>query len=96
MGRIWDAVKRRQALGEDWMIVVTTDHGRDARTGKGHGGQSVRERTTWVVTNRSHLDARFAGGSLAIVDIVPSILQHLGITPPAAVSREMEGASFLR
>ena len=96
VGRIWDAVKRRQALGEDWMIVVTTDHGRDARTGKGHGGQSVRERTTWVVTNRAHLDARFAGGSLAIVDIAPSILQHLGITPPAAVAREMEGVSFLR
>jgi len=46
VGRIWEAVKQRQALGEDWMIVVTTDHGRDARTGKGHGGQSTRERTT--------------------------------------------------
>ena len=46
VGRIWEAVKQRQALGEDWMIVVTTDHGRDPVTGKGHGGQSVRERTT--------------------------------------------------
>jgi predicted AlkP superfamily pyrophosphatase or phosphodiesterase len=96
VGRIWAAVKQRQALGEEWMIVVTTDHGRDARTGKGHGGQSVRERTTWIVTNQSRLDTRFTGGASAIVDIAPSILQHLRITVPAAVSREMDGASFLQ
>lgn len=96
VGRIWAAVKQRQALGEDWMIVVTTDHGRDARTGKGHGGQSTRERTTWIVTNQSGLDARFTGGTSAIVDIAPSILQHLRIPVPTAVSGEMDGVSFLR
>jgi phosphopentomutase len=78
------------------MIVVTTDHGRDASTGKGHGGQSARERTTWIVTNQSALDERFTNGSAAIVDIAPSILQHLRITVPPAVAREMEGVSFLR
>lgn len=96
VGRIWDAVKKRQALGEDWMIVVTTDHGRDAATGKGHGGQSVRERTTWIVTNASRLDARFTRGDAAIVDIAPSILQHLRIAAPAAVAKAMEGRSLLR
>ena len=78
------------------MIVVTTDHGRDARTGKGHGGQSERERTTWIVTNQSQLDARFTGGTSAIVDIAPSILQHLRIAVPTVVAREMDGVSFLR
>lgn len=96
VGRIWAAVKQREALGEDWMIVVTTDHGRDARTGRGHGGQSERERITWIVTNQSRLDARFTGGTAAIVDIAPSILQHLRIAVPAAVRREMDGVSFLR
>ena len=96
VGRIWAAVKQRQALGENWMIVVTTDHGRDARTGKGHGGQSERERTTWIVTNQSGLDARFTTGTPAIVDIAPSILQHLRITVPAAVAKDMDGVSFLR
>lgn len=96
VGRIWEAVKRRQALGEDWMIVVTTDHGRDPQTGRGHGGQSERERTTWIVTNQRGLDARFTNGAAAIVDIAPSILQHLRIAVPAEVSREMEGVSFLR
>ena len=96
VGRIWEAVKRRQALGEDWMVVVTTDHGRDARTGKGHGGQSPRERATWIATNTPRLSAHFTSGQLAIVDIMPSILQHMHIVAPPAVAREMEGRSFLR
>jgi predicted AlkP superfamily pyrophosphatase or phosphodiesterase len=96
VGRIWAAVKQRQALGEHWMIVVTTDHGRDARTGRGHGGQSERERITWIVTNQSRLNARFTRGTPAIVDIAPSILQHLRIAVPTAVAREIDGVSFLR
>lgn len=96
VGRIWAAVQARQALGEDWMIVVTTDHGRDPLTGKGHGGQSERERRTWIVTNQPRLEARFTKGTSTIVDIAPSILQHLRIAVPAAVAREMDGVSFLR
>lgn len=96
VGRIWKAVQTRQALGEEWMIVVTTDHGRDAVTGKGHGRQTERERTTWIVTNQSALSGRFTRGSAAIVDIAPSLLQHLGIAAPDAVRRQMDGESFLR
>jgi predicted AlkP superfamily pyrophosphatase or phosphodiesterase len=96
VGRIWDAVRRRQALGEDWMIVVTTDHGRDPTTGKGHGGQSDRERTTWIVSNHPGLGERFTSGSAAIVDIAPTILQHLGIAVPDSVLRRMDGVSLLR
>lgn len=96
VGRIWEAVQARQAMGEDWMIVVTTDHGRDPLTGKGHGRQSARERTTWIATNTPRLGPRFTDGTLAIVDITPSLLQHLRIAAPPAVAREMEGVSFLR
>ena len=93
VGRIWAAVQRRQSLGEEWMIVVTTDHGRDAVTGKGHGGQSDRERATWIVTNRPEVSARFTRGTSAIVDIAPSILQHLGVAVPEAVASRMDGVS---
>ena len=96
VGRIWRAVQQRQALGEDWMIVVTTDHGRDPITGKGHGRQTERERTTWIVTNRAELNERFTRGTPAIVDIAPSILQHLGVVVPPEVGRGMDGVSFLR
>ncbi len=95
VGRIWEAVKQRQALGEDWMIVVTTDHGRDELTGRSHGRQSTRERTTWIATNKQKLDARFTNGTPAIVDIAPSILQHLRITVPADVAQRMDGVSLL-
>lgn len=96
VGRIWAAVQQRQALGEQWMIVVTTDHGRDAATGKGHGGQSDRERTTWIVTNQPALTERFTSGAASIVDIAPSVLQHLGVVAPEQVTRQMDGVSFLR
>jgi predicted AlkP superfamily pyrophosphatase or phosphodiesterase len=96
VGRIWESVKKREARGEDWMIVVTTDHGRDAVTGREHGGQSARERTTWIATNNPRLDARFTRGASAIVDIAPSILQFMGIAVPAEVGRKMDGVSFLR
>ncbi|MCZ8010845.1 MAG: alkaline phosphatase family protein [Gemmatimonas sp.] len=95
VGRIWAAVRRRERLGEQWMVVVTTDHGRDARTGKGHGGQSARERTTWMVINQRPLTRRFTMGAAAIVDIAPTILQHLRIAPPAAVAQGMEGVSLV-
>lgn len=96
LGRVWEAVQRREAMGERWMIVVTTDHGRDAETGRGHGGQSPRERTTWIVTNQRPLTERFLRGDAAIVDIAPSVLQHLRITPPPAVLQQMDGVLVLR
>jgi predicted AlkP superfamily pyrophosphatase or phosphodiesterase len=96
VGRIWEAVKQRQALGEEWMIVVTTDHGRDAATGKGHGGQSDRERMTWMVINRPELSERFRSGAAAIVDIAPSVLQHLDLVVPVEVAARMDGVSLLR
>ncbi|MEJ0030463.1 MAG: alkaline phosphatase family protein [Bacteroidota bacterium] len=60
--KIWDSIKlREQTFNEDWLIVVTTDHGRSADTGKNHGGQSDRERTTWIVTNSTKLNEHFKG-----------------------------------
>lgn len=95
VGKIWDAVKRRQeAHDEDWLVVVTTDHGRDAHTGKDHGGQTERERTTWIVTNSDKLNERFSDMP-AIVDILPSIVNHLNLDMPAAISEQLDGQSFI-
>ncbi len=80
VGKIWQAIKYRQAnFKEDWVIYITTDHGRDAKTGKGHGGQSDRERATWIITNAKNLNANFTKNQPAIVDIMPSIGAFLGI-----------------
>lgn len=34
---------------EDWLIIISTDHG---GTGHNHGGQSVMERSTWLAVNK--------------------------------------------
>jgi predicted AlkP superfamily pyrophosphatase or phosphodiesterase len=92
---VWESVVRRQAtFQEDWLVVVTTDHGRDAETGKDHGGQSERERTTWIATNSKNLNARFHHNP-GVVDIYPSICNHLKLPIPEAVAREVDGVPFI-
>lgn len=95
VGRIWAAIKERQKKfsNEEWMIVVTTDHGRNAKDGKGHGGQTDRERTTWITTNLSELNARF-NQTPATTDIMPSILRFMGIEIPRPTLEELDGVPF--
>jgi predicted AlkP superfamily pyrophosphatase or phosphodiesterase len=95
IGKVWDAIKRRKSEhNEDWLIVITTDHGRDAQTGHNHGGQSDRERLTWIVTNASQRNARF-NQNPGIVDIFPTICHHLGLQIPEDVNREVDGIPFI-
>ena len=96
LSMVWSAVQARQkAFGEDWLVIVTTDHGREALTGRSHGGQSERERTIWIATNSQRLTPDFYSMP-AIVDIYPSIATHLGITIPEQVARHLDGASFIQ
>ena len=95
MGAIWSSINDRQDnYDEDWLLVITTDHGRDAATGKGHGGQSERERTTWIVTNSTRLNARFRDMP-AIVDILPSIAVHMQLGIPESVQDQLDGQTFI-
>ena len=96
VGRIWRAVQARQAThSEDWLVIVTTDHGRDALTGRDHEGHSERERTIWIATNSQRLTPYF-DAMPEMVDIYPSIATHLGITIPDQVARHLDGASFIQ
>ncbi len=94
IGRIWDAVKyREENFNEDWMIVVTTDHGR-TDNGLYHGAQSERERITWMATNRKVNDRVLQGGA-SILDIAPSISRFLGFKVPRDVRWEQDGMPFI-
>lgn len=94
VGKIWKSIKEREAKsGEEWMIVITTDHGRDVKTGLHHGGQSDRERTTWIVTNLQDLNDHFRQ-SPAVVDIMPSIMRFMKITIPKSAKEEVDGVPF--
>ena len=92
VGKLWQAIQVRQKdFNEEWEIWVTTDHGRDAETGKSHGGQSTRERNTWVVTNAQDLNDYFKSGKSSIVDIMPSIARFLNVDIPHDQAMEIDG-----
>lgn len=94
IGRIWDAIEARKKIyKEDWVIYITTDHGRDAKTGRDHGGQSDRERATWIVTNAKHLNPYFKMNP-GIVDIMPSLARHLSIWMLRDHAMEIDGVSL--
>ncbi len=95
VGRLWQAIEyRKQKYKEDWLIIVTTDHGRDAKTGHNHGGQSRRERTTWIVTNKK-INAYGKYDEPSIVDIYPSMASFMKMSIPEEARRELDGVSFL-
>lgn len=92
IGRIWDAIEyRNKSFGEDWQLWITTDHGRSSKDGKGHGGQSDRERSTWMVTNAKDLNAYFKQDEPGIVDIMPTMLRALDIHPKKDRLWEIDG-----
>jgi hypothetical protein len=95
LASLWAVINERETkFNEDWMIVITTDHGRDAATGKNHGGQSERERTTWIVTNAKNLNDEFKNDP-GVVDVLPSILRHLKVQIPEPIAKELDGVSFI-
>ncbi|QKW50081.1 alkaline phosphatase family protein [Streptomyces buecherae] len=77
VGQMLTAITTRPThAAEDWLIMVTADHGHtDAG---GHGGTSAREKQTFVIAH----GAGFAPGSTGasrMVDVAPTLLTHLGI-----------------
>ena len=89
--RIWEAIQYREKnFKEDWVIYITTDHGR-GENGYHHGGQSQRERTTWIVTNAKGLNERFKKEQPAIVDIMPTLASYLNVDIPKDKRMEIDG-----
>ncbi|HEY0175763.1 MAG TPA: alkaline phosphatase family protein [Pedobacter sp.] len=96
LGKLYDAINyRKKNYKEDWLLVVTTDHGRDEKSGRGHGGQSARQRTTWMLTNYPHLNTYTTYYQPAIVDIMPSIARFMNIELPRTVKQEVDGTPFI-
>jgi hypothetical protein len=95
IGRLWKAIQYRQEnFNEEWQIYITTDHGREDN-GYHHGGQTTRERTTWIATNAKGLNRYFFTRQPGIVDITPSIAAFLKIKIPREKLMEIDGVSFI-
>lgn len=92
--KIWKAVQYREThFDEEWMVIITTDHGR-GESGHHHGGQLARERSVWISTNVKPLNKHFSRSSLSLVDILPSICRFMDFKIPRDVAFEKDGISF--
>jgi len=96
IGKILDAIAwRRQKYKEHWLLLLTTDHGRSEKDGKGHGGQSPRYRTTWMGSNYANLNDYAKRYPAAIVDILPSVSRFMHFPVPEEILREMDGVPLI-
>jgi hypothetical protein len=95
IGTLYEAIKYRQKnYKEDWALIITTDHGRDEKDGKNHGGQSLRQRSTWMVTNLK-LNTYAQIVNPGIVDIMPTLASYLKINIPRTILNEIDGTSLI-
>ena len=94
LGKLWKAIQyRQQNFNEEWQIYITTDHGRETN-GYGHGGQTERERTTWIATNAKGLNNYFFTAKPGIVDIMPSMASFLQVKIPRDQLMEIDGVTI--
>lgn len=85
LGAIMAAVDDWEDLtGEQWIIMMVTDHGHQPQKGFGHGFQSPDETSTFVIANSPGL---FTEGGVnlkySIVDITPTVMHLFGYQPAA-------------
>ena len=78
VGLLLDAVRARAThAAEDWLILVSTDHGR--RADGGHGGDSTEESTIFFIASGPSAARGPIAEPPAIVDVAVTALVHLGI-----------------
>ncbi|MBX7456546.1 alkaline phosphatase family protein [Mycolicibacterium sp. 3033] len=70
-----------EASGQEWTIIVVTDHGHQPQKGVGHGFQSPRETSTFVIANGAGFDSGAINLTYSIVDVTPTVLTLFGGTP---------------
>lgn len=78
VGEILAAVKARPSYAaEDWLIVITADHGHTP-TG-GHGGSTQLERQSFVIAQGAGIAANSTRHDIKVTDIAPTVLKHQGV-----------------
>jgi predicted AlkP superfamily pyrophosphatase or phosphodiesterase len=77
IGTVLAAMRKRAHFAqEDWLVLVTSDHG---GINKGHGGQTPEERTVFLIANGGGYPRQVVSGDWGIVAIPSTVLHHLGI-----------------
>jgi len=83
VGLLLQALQERPTYGEeDWLILMSTDHGRnDAGS---HGGSSPSETTIFFLASGPSVDPGRTECPPEIVDVAVTALTHLGLGPDSA------------
>ncbi|OZG73031.1 hypothetical protein BTA51_13845 [Hahella sp. CCB-MM4] len=107
LGQLLDKVESLQRqTADNWLVLVTTDHGRTPVIGCHHGNQTEPEKTIFIGSNQS-MNAEFwqqisdipntqfnsLYGYPSQASIAPTVLRHLGI--PVDVSWRLDGLPLI-
>jgi predicted AlkP superfamily pyrophosphatase or phosphodiesterase len=77
VGALLKALQQRPSYAqEDWLIVVSTDHG---GSGKGHGQNIPEHRTIFLIVSGPSAARGAIEPAPVIVDVAPTVFQHLGV-----------------
>lgn len=69
VGNVMDGLKSRKNFAEeDWLVVITTDHG---GVGKSHGGSSDAEKNTFIIFWNENFDSK---------EVIPPLTTLRGVT----------------
>jgi predicted AlkP superfamily pyrophosphatase or phosphodiesterase len=83
VGRLVGALRRRPTYErEDWLILVSTDHGRN--DAGGHGGTSPSEKTIFYLATGPSVEPGTTDCPPEIVDVAVTAYAHLGLGPDPA------------
>lgn len=82
LGRMLAAIKSRETFAvEDWLVMLTTDHGH--RDEGGHGGASWQERQSFVIAGLLEPRPATWASQARNIDIAPTAWAHLAVVPSA-------------
>ena len=80
VGRLLDALRERSTYAdEDWLILMSTDHGRN--DAGGHGGTSPSEKTIFFLASGPSVEPGTTDCPPNIVDVAATAYAHLGLGP---------------
>lgn len=83
VGQLLNALRDRPTYaGEDWLILLSTDHGRN--DAGGHGGRSPSEKTIFFLASGPSVEPGTTDRPPEIVDVAVTAYAHLGLGPDPA------------
>jgi hypothetical protein len=74
VGRLTEAVRAR--TGEEWLILVTSDHGGSYRH---HGANTLADRTVFLLASGPGCRKERPAGFRGVVDVAPTVFAFLGL-----------------